>query len=1252
MNKNYRTIFLLLFVFTSLFSLTPVYAATGVNKQINFQGKLTNADGTNVADNTYSVVFTLYDASSGGTNLWTETQSVTTSAGSFQVALGSVTSLGGVNFNADTIYLGIKVGADSEMTPRIRFAAVPYALNADKLNGVTATQSAIGFTLTGGTSTAKTLTLTESLTLGSTITPTNAGALTIQSNGANGLTFDTGGAASLSIGGTNANAVSISKAGTVTTINGGLTVTSGQNFVFNSDTFTDLTGNGLSVSSNALGINLTSSGTTGLTTSNSGLEVSSAGLTLLKGCADGQLLEYTDAGGWACANDDSGGGSGGSSNWTLGTSTGTLRPNNNTLDLLIGGTSTASAKFGILNVNSGTPTASVSAGAIGASYLAANGILGTTNKQTLTLGSTSTGNVLLAPGGTTVLAAFANGNVGIGTTTPDTNLTVIKDSTALGTGTIGNYGFNVGQSGGGLALGDFGVFKAIQSFGNTPLILNPAASNVGIGSTTIPTAKLQISGTGTLLSAQNANSSFYTDALGVSIDRDSSVCGSEYKLINQGTGYWKMRNSTNGCSNLGSLYFINQNNAEMLSLSQTGTLGLNTGTANPLATFDVRGNSGTTPVASVSGNTSFASMVVNNSSNGDIFTASSGGTTRFRIANNGSVLYQGDTLAAMGSGGTTTNSSAVTNMIGDQGSMIPNSGFESALSGITFADGWTVAASQSASATRDTVDQAKGTASVKILTSNNSTAIYSTCIPLAVKLTTYNLAWYAKMNNTARINTVRGYLDAYTSKANCQSNTSPSYSAPIGAAFAVNTNWQSFSGTTTTAAFAANSTWARVHFFIANGSASQTQVNIDGVRLVQSSLTQGVDYAENYPVDVTNIPQPGDVVSLKASDSATVVVPASKPMDQSMVGVVSTQPGHVLDDDNVPDPKVPVALAGRVPVKISTKNGPIHIGDYLTSSDIPGVAVKAIAAGPVLGTAMENYTEPNADQIGSVVMFIKNTYYQGASPVDTGLTLLGGSNNSVLMQLANALKDTSSVTELATEGLNYLASGKSLILPREELTAIVATESAMRIASTSASPQTLGIETLSSLSIDGPATISGSLRVKGNGLIEGVFNVVDTLTANSLIVSKVADFFGRAIFHNDVAFQGRPTFNNDTAGFAIIKKGTDRIAVTFEKTYEQTPVVSATINLEQHETALDEQKDKAMELTEQQLLAHDIRYLVTRTTAKGFVIVLNNPATEDIRFSWTALAIEKPATFDDSKKSSIMISPSVLGSESAERENK
>ena len=163
--------------------------------------------------------------------------------------------------------------------------------------------------------------------------------------------------------------------------------------VLGGDTITDFVGSGLSLSTNVLGVNLTTSGTTGSTSSNSGLEVSASGLTLLKGCTDGELLKWTDGGGWACAVDTSGGMA---NYWQQ--NGGTVSPYSNTLDLLVGGTSTASAKFAFMNSLTGTPTASIAGTTTNvATYLTGNGNLATTNMAGLTLGGATTGNISLNP---------------------------------------------------------------------------------------------------------------------------------------------------------------------------------------------------------------------------------------------------------------------------------------------------------------------------------------------------------------------------------------------------------------------------------------------------------------------------------------------------------------------------------------------------------------------------------------------------------------------------------------------------------------------------------------------------------------------------------------------------------------------------------------------------------------------------------------------------------------------------------------
>jgi hypothetical protein len=112
-------------------------AQAQVPQLVNYQGKLTNADGTLVADGDYSLTFGIYTADVGGTLLWSETQTVTITNGLFHVLLGSVNPIPYTLFSqhAET-YLGIQVGSNPEMVPRERIASAPYALQAYGASGI------------------------------------------------------------------------------------------------------------------------------------------------------------------------------------------------------------------------------------------------------------------------------------------------------------------------------------------------------------------------------------------------------------------------------------------------------------------------------------------------------------------------------------------------------------------------------------------------------------------------------------------------------------------------------------------------------------------------------------------------------------------------------------------------------------------------------------------------------------------------------------------------------------------------------------------------------------------------------------------------------------------------------------------------------------------------------------------------------------------------------------------------------------
>ena len=103
----------------ALMALLAAWSCGGAEAQvpdkINYQGKLTDSAGQPI-NATVSVVFHLYNVASGGSALYTETQTVTVTNGLFNVAIGSVTPLG-LPFDLP-YYLGVKVGTDPEMTPR------------------------------------------------------------------------------------------------------------------------------------------------------------------------------------------------------------------------------------------------------------------------------------------------------------------------------------------------------------------------------------------------------------------------------------------------------------------------------------------------------------------------------------------------------------------------------------------------------------------------------------------------------------------------------------------------------------------------------------------------------------------------------------------------------------------------------------------------------------------------------------------------------------------------------------------------------------------------------------------------------------------------------------------------------------------------------------------------------------------------------------------------------------------------------
>jgi len=124
-------VLILLSVFPGLAAPLSRINATSIST-IPYQGRLADVSGNPVTGK-QNMEFRIYNVPTDGAPLWEEfwtgANSVDISDGLFSVMLGSInTGLTTVVQGNTTLYLGITVGTDSEMTPRVQLGSVPFSI--------------------------------------------------------------------------------------------------------------------------------------------------------------------------------------------------------------------------------------------------------------------------------------------------------------------------------------------------------------------------------------------------------------------------------------------------------------------------------------------------------------------------------------------------------------------------------------------------------------------------------------------------------------------------------------------------------------------------------------------------------------------------------------------------------------------------------------------------------------------------------------------------------------------------------------------------------------------------------------------------------------------------------------------------------------------------------------------------------------------------------------------------------------------
>jgi hypothetical protein len=125
----------------------------------------------------------------------------------------------------------------------------------------------------------------------------------------------------------------------------------------------------------------------------------------------------------------------------------------------------------------------------------------------------------------------------------------------------------------------------------------------------------------------------------------------------------------------------------------------------------------------------------------------------------------------------------------------------------------------------------------------------------------------------------------------------------------------------------------------------------------------GSDLSESFDIqgpDENVRPAPGMVVCIDPARPGDLKV-SSRAYDRAVAGIISgaggVNPGMLMGQEgSVANGDTPVALTGRVYCQVDASKAPVRPGDLLTTSEIPGHAMKVLdyekAQGAILGKAM------------------------------------------------------------------------------------------------------------------------------------------------------------------------------------------------------------------------------------------------------------------------------------------------------------
>lgn len=296
--------------------------------------------------------------------------------------------------------------------------------------------------------------------------------------------------------------------------------------------------------------------------------------------------------------------------------------------------------------------------------------------------------------------------------------------------------------------------------------------------------------------------------------------------------------------------------------------------------------------------------------------------------------------------------------------------------------------------------------------------------------------------------------------------------------------------------------------------------------------TGSYDFAEMFPAP--EVLAPGEVVVF--GDAAEQVKRSTgKTYDDRIAGVVSTRPGFLAGTYKPGDS--PIALSGRVPTKVNTENGAIAIGDPLTTSSTPGVAMKATTAGPIVGYAMQPFT----GDAGMITVFIRASYYDGdgSAPalVTAPVSIVAQNSNLTSLNLSGG--PISSVSSITGLGNTWKLAENGDLITRGRLVQIVK------------SHQNEDVETYAAASRQMTVQLSGTTTFENNTAIvrfediDPQFNDIIGTAAPYRVLATPSGVTGQ-VYVTDRSQNGFTVHAENAANGVLV----DWLVIAYQKDYE------------------------------------------------------------------------------------------------------